>query len=71
MFSGAVFAAQKSIDIGLVDGLYTVLEDKVGDLIGETKFKLVEIKNKYEGFGFENFLGFTSKIIAKYCNKME
>ena len=70
LFSGAVFSAQRGIELGLVDGLYTVLEDKVGDLIGETKFKLVEIKNKDKGFGFENFLGFTSKIIARYCNKI-
>ena len=54
MFSGAVFSALNAIQLGLVDGLYTVLEDKVGELIGETKFKLVDIKNKIGDFEFFN-----------------
>jgi len=62
LFSGAVFGALKAIRLGLVDGLYTVLEDKVGELIGETEFKLVEIKNKDETFGLGNFFGFGSKM---------
>jgi len=45
LFSCAVFGALKAIQLGIVDGLYTVLEDKVGELIGNSKFKLVEIGN--------------------------
>ena len=69
LFSGAVFGARRAIELGLVDGLYTVLEDKVGELIEDKKFKLVQIKNKDDGSGLENFFGFASKIIANYCNK--
>ena len=57
MFSGAVFSAKNAMQLGLVDGLYTVLEDKVGELIGETNFKLVEIENKKEKF-IRSFIGF-------------
>ena len=62
LFSGAVFGALKAFRLGLVDGLYTVLEDKVGELIGETEFKLVEIKNKEETFGLGSIFGFGSKM---------
>ena len=46
LFSGAVFGSLKAFQLGLVDGVYSVMEDMVGVLIGETKFKLVEIENK-------------------------
>ena len=45
LFSGAVFDAQKAIQLGLVDDLYTVLEDEVGEWIDESNFKLVKIEN--------------------------
>jgi len=50
LFSGAVFGALRAIELGLVDGLYNVLEDKVGELIGETNFMLVETKIKDNEF---------------------
>jgi len=56
LFSGAVFDAQKAIQLGLVDDLYTVLEDKVGEWIDETNFKLVKIENRKETF--KSFIGF-------------
>ena len=45
LFSGAAFGALDAIKLGLVDGLYmyTVLKDEVSRLIGEKKFKLIEI----------------------------
>ena len=43
LFSGAAFGALDAIKLGLVDGLYTVLKDEVSWLIGEKKFKLIEI----------------------------
>ena len=62
LFSGAVFGALRAHELGLVDGLYNVLEDKVGELIGETEFKLVEIKNKEETFGLGSLFGLGSKM---------
>ena len=49
LFSGAVFGSARALELGLVDGIYTVMEDKVAELIGETKFKMVEFKIKGDG----------------------
>ena len=46
LFSGAVFGSARALELGLVDGIYTVMEDKVAELIGDTKFKMVEFKVK-------------------------
>ena len=60
LFSGAVFGSLKAFQLGLVDGVYTVMEDMVGVLIGETKFKLVEIEIRKAGL--KVYLNFFSKM---------
>ena len=49
IFSGAVFGAVKGVEVGLVDGMYSVMESTVAELIGETKFKMVEFTIKEVG----------------------
>ena len=49
IFSGAVFGAVRGVELGLVDGMYNVMEGKVAELIGETKFKMMEFKIREDG----------------------
>ena len=50
LFSGAVFGAEKGIEMGLADGMYNVWEEIVAELTGEMKFEVVEIKKKGSGW---------------------
>ena len=49
IFSGAVFGAMRGVELGLVDRMYSVMEGTVAELMGETKFKMVEFKIKEDG----------------------
>jgi signal peptide peptidase SppA len=49
LFSGAVYGSARTLELGLVDGIYTVMEEKVAELIGDTKFKMVEFGVKGDG----------------------
>jgi ClpP class serine protease len=44
LFSGAVFGSARALELGLVNGIYTVMEDKVAELIGDTKFKIAGVQ---------------------------
>jgi ClpP class serine protease len=61
LFSGAVFGSARALELGLVDGIYAVMEDKVAEL-GDTKFKMVEFEVK--GDGIRSLVGLAS--LSKY-----
>ena len=64
MFSGAVFGSARALELGLVDGIYTGMEDKVAELIGDTKFKMVEFKVKGDGMRSLDGLASLSKYFG-------
>ena len=72
LFSGAVFGAQRALSLGLVDDLYTVMEDKVAELLKMDKLKMVAF-NVEEKSGLPGFLGLTSprqKFFETFLRKM-
>jgi signal peptide peptidase SppA len=71
LFSGAVFGSARALELGLVDGIYTVMEDKVAELIGETKFKMVEFKIKGGGIKSLDGLASLSKYFGGNVEKVE
>ena len=72
LFSGAVFGAQRAVNLGLVDGFYTVLEEKVAEHLKIDQFKVVEFKVE-EKSGLTGFLGLTSptqKLFGTFLMRM-
>ena len=72
LFSGAVFGAQRALNLGLVDGFYTVLEEKVAEHLKIDQFKVVEFKVE-EKSGLTGFLGLTSptqKLFGTFLMRM-
>ena len=48
VFSGACFGGKQSVELGLTDDVYTVVEDTIATLIQTEVFTVVRVKNAQE-----------------------